>query len=174
MEEQRAEGFESPTGPSVSPGVVFYAAEAAERGGAAFSERSWEPEDFGADYEQFGRTPPAAATPSSGVLPLRATAIADPLGVRTYATLTLLPSAAMGPPARSPSLGGSSSRPPYSRSVRRVGLLLRRYRWVHLFLWLTSHHFLGTLLMLALVFAAIPCPSTLCPMILSLSGRSCG
>ncbi|KAM7511225.1 hypothetical protein LguiB_010100 [Lonicera macranthoides] len=56
--------------------------------------------------------PAATATLSSGVPPLRATAIVDPLGVRTYATLTPLPSTAMGPPARSPSLGGSSFRPP--------------------------------------------------------------
>ncbi|KAM7485386.1 hypothetical protein LguiA_001395 [Lonicera macranthoides] len=113
MEEQHTEGFEFSTGPSVSPGVVFYDVEAAERGGADFSDRSWEPEDFGADYEQFGRTPPAAAaTPSNGVPPLRATAIADPPGVCTYATLTPLPSIAIGPLARSSSLGGSSSWPP--------------------------------------------------------------
>ncbi|KAM7477694.1 hypothetical protein LguiA_025907 [Lonicera macranthoides] len=74
---------------------------------------SWEPEDFRADYEQFGRTPPAAAaTPSSGVPPLRETAIVDPPGVRTNATLTMLPPTVMGPPARSPGVGVSSSRPP--------------------------------------------------------------
>ncbi|KAM7507356.1 hypothetical protein LguiA_017809 [Lonicera macranthoides] len=111
MGEQCAEGFEFPTGPSVSPGGLFAAAEAAE-GRAGFSERSWEPADLGADYDQFGRTPPAAATtPSSGVPHLRATAMVDPPGVRTYATLTPLPTTVMGPPARSPGFGGSSSRP---------------------------------------------------------------
>ncbi|KAM7470514.1 hypothetical protein LguiA_008697 [Lonicera macranthoides] len=112
VREQRAEGFEFPTGPSVSTGVLFADAEAAE-GRAGLSERSWEPADLGADYEQFGRTPPAAvATPPSGVPPLGATAMVDPPGVRTYATLTPLPTTAMGPPARSPGFGGSSSRPP--------------------------------------------------------------
>ncbi|KAM7480752.1 hypothetical protein LguiB_005335 [Lonicera macranthoides] len=88
-------------------------AEAVERGWTDFFERSWEPEDFGADYEQFGQTPPAAvATPFSGVPPLRETAISDPPGVRTYAILTPLPPTVMGPSTRSPGVGVSSFWPP--------------------------------------------------------------
>lgn len=50
-------------------------------------------------------------TPSSAAPLLRETAIADPLGVQTFMTLVPLPSTVVGPPALSPELGGSSSRP---------------------------------------------------------------
>ena len=79
--------------------------------GAAFTSRSWTDADF--VFEGYARTSTSGMETSPiGAPSLRETAVVDPPGVQTFATLTPLSLTVMGPPALSPATGTSSSMPP--------------------------------------------------------------
>lgn len=102
------EELHRPVGPETFLGTI---PEVEGKAGETFTERSWVSVDF--VYDWFRCTPlTVVTTPSSTTLQLRETAISNPPGIQTFATLFLLPMTIMGLSALSPEHGGSSFRPP--------------------------------------------------------------
>ena len=85
--------------------------------GASFPARSWPESDF--MFDGFaGISTSSMGVPSVTAPSLRETVLIDPPGVRTFATLTPLPTLPMGIPTLTPDLGTSSMPPPRPSHVR--------------------------------------------------------